>query len=84
LDFIAHPEISSVIVEHLIQTRVPMDMHDVVKAEDTDLKTQVKTATVTVTVDKLESKLGRQATVLAKFQQEMKTALKNDGSVRPS
>jgi hypothetical protein len=31
LGFIAHPEVSSVVVEHLIQTRVPMVMHEDIK-----------------------------------------------------
>jgi hypothetical protein len=29
--FIAHPEVSSVVVEHLIQTSVPMTMHQYLK-----------------------------------------------------
>jgi hypothetical protein len=33
LGFIAHPEVSSVVVEHLIQTRVPMAMHETLKTE---------------------------------------------------
>jgi hypothetical protein len=31
LGFIAHPEVSSVVVEHLLQTSVPMAMHEVLK-----------------------------------------------------
>jgi hypothetical protein len=30
---IAHPEVSSVVVEHLLQTRVSMAMHEVLKME---------------------------------------------------
>jgi hypothetical protein len=74
LDFIAHPEVSSVVVEHYIQTRVPMDMHYVVKAEVKDLKVQVNTSMAMV--DTLESRVGRQTTDISKPQQEMKMALK--------
>jgi hypothetical protein len=74
LDFIAHPEVCSVVVEHYIQTRVPMAMHYVVKADAKDLKVQVKTSIATV--KKLELKLGRQTNDIAKLQQEMKMALK--------
>jgi predicted transcriptional regulator len=49
-------------------------MHDIVKAEVKYLKAQVNTSMATV--DKLDSKLGRKATAIAKLQQEMKTALK--------
>jgi hypothetical protein len=56
LDFIAHPQVSSMVVEHLIQTRVSMAMHNAVKVEVKYLKAQVKTATATA--EKLESKLG--------------------------
>jgi hypothetical protein len=38
LDFIVHPEVSSVVVEHLIQTRVLMVMHEDLKAEMSGLK----------------------------------------------
>jgi hypothetical protein len=45
LDFIAHPEVSSVVVEHLIQNSVPMAMHEDLKAEMSGLKASVKAAT---------------------------------------
>jgi hypothetical protein len=63
LDFTAHPEVSSVVVEHLIQTRVPMSLHNAVKLEVNDLATKVKSANITV--DKLESTLGQQTTYIA-------------------
>jgi hypothetical protein len=34
LEFIAHPEIGAVIVEHLIKTRTPMTMHSSLKSEN--------------------------------------------------
>jgi hypothetical protein len=74
LGFTAHPEVSSVVVAHLIQTRVPMAIHNAATFEVKDLATKVKTASAIL--DKLESKLGRQATYVAKLQQEIKTALK--------
>jgi hypothetical protein len=48
LDFIAHPEVSSVVVEHLIQTRVPMNMHQDLKDEIVGLTFIVKAATTLV------------------------------------
>jgi hypothetical protein len=66
LEFIAHPEVSSVVVEHLIQTRVPMAMQNAVKAEVKYLTTKVKTATALV--EKLDSKLGQQATNIVKLR----------------
>jgi hypothetical protein len=75
LGFTAHPEVSSVVVEHLIQTRVSMAMHNAGKLEVKDLATKIKTASAKI--DKLESKLGRHATDIAKLQQERKTPLKN-------
>jgi outer membrane murein-binding lipoprotein Lpp len=51
-----------------------MVMHNVATFEVNDLSTKVKAASATV--EKLESKLGRQATDIAKLQQDMKTALK--------
>jgi hypothetical protein len=58
LDFIARPEVRSVVVEHLIQTRVPMTMHQALKDEMAGLKSSVKAATTLV--KKLESKISRQ------------------------
>jgi hypothetical protein len=48
LGFIAHPEVSSVVVEHLIQTRVPMAMHEALKTEMFGLKAIVKASVATV------------------------------------
>jgi hypothetical protein len=31
--FIAHPEVSSVLVDHLIQTRVPMNIHEALQTD---------------------------------------------------
>jgi hypothetical protein len=47
-DFIFHTEVSSVVVGHLIQTRVPMAMHESLKAELTSMKSSVKTQAATV------------------------------------
>jgi hypothetical protein len=44
LDFIAHPEVISVVVDHLLQTRVPMAMHEYLKAEMVGVKASVKAA----------------------------------------
>jgi hypothetical protein len=74
LDFIAHPEVSSVVVEHLIQTRVPMAMHEALKSEMVAVKASAKASASTV--EKMESKLARQTTDIAKLQQDMRTALK--------
>jgi hypothetical protein len=75
LGFIAHPEVSSVVVEHLIQTRVPMAVHKALKTEMVGLKASVKASVSTV--KKLESRMARQATDFSKPQQDVKTALKN-------
>jgi hypothetical protein len=48
LGFIAHPEVSSVVVQHLIQRRVPMTMHEALKMEMFGLKARVKVSLVTV------------------------------------
>jgi hypothetical protein len=45
LDVIAHAELGVVVVEHLIQTRVPMAMHYTLKQEVKDLKFQNKSLT---------------------------------------
>jgi hypothetical protein len=74
LGFIAHPEVSSVVVEHLIQTRVPMAMHEVLKNEMVGLKASVKASVSTV--EKFESRMARQVTEFANLQQDFKIALK--------
>jgi hypothetical protein len=58
LGFIAHPEVSSVVVEHLIQTRVPMAMHEALTTDMVGLKASVKAAVSKV--EKLESRMARQ------------------------
>jgi hypothetical protein len=75
LGFIAHPVVSSVVVEHLIQTRVPMAMYEVLKTEMIGIKASVKTSVTTV--EKPESRMARQATEITKLQQDVKVALKN-------
>jgi hypothetical protein len=62
-------------VEHLIQTRVPMDMHETLKTDMIGLKASVKAPVNTV--ERLESRMARQATEFAKLQQDVKVALKN-------
>jgi hypothetical protein len=52
LGFTAHPEVSSVVVDHLIHAHVPMAMHNAAILEVKDLATKVKTASATV--NKLE------------------------------
>jgi hypothetical protein len=69
-DFIAHPEVSSVVVEHLIQTRVPMNMHQALKDEMSGVKSSVKAATTLV--ETLESKLSRQAENIVILLQDVK------------
>jgi hypothetical protein len=55
LGFMAHPEVSSVVVEHLIQTCVPMTMHETLKMETIGVKASAKASETTV--EKLESDL---------------------------
>jgi hypothetical protein len=74
LDVTAHPEVSSVVVEHLIQTRVPMTMHQDFKDEMVGLKSSVKTDTTLV--KKLESKMSRQAENIVKLLQYVKVLKK--------
>jgi hypothetical protein len=62
-------------VEHLIQTCVPMAMHEDLKTEMSGLKASVK-ASVT-TVEELDSRMACQATEFAKLQQDAKVVLKN-------
>jgi hypothetical protein len=70
----AHPEVSAVVVEHLIQTRVPMAMNEALKQEVNDLKFQNKS--LTEVSEKLESSMGQQGSDTQKLQQNMKDALK--------
>jgi hypothetical protein len=55
LEFISHPEIGAVIVEPLIKTRTPMNMHSSLKSENVDLRSQI---TVTSNYERLESHMG--------------------------
>jgi hypothetical protein len=57
IEFIAHPEIGAVIVEHLVKTRTPMTMHSSLKSENVELRSQIKA--LTSNYEKLESRLGR-------------------------
>jgi hypothetical protein len=52
LNFIAHPEVSYVVVEYLIQARVPMAMHESLKKDAEPTKASVKAQTGVV--EKLE------------------------------
>jgi hypothetical protein len=74
LNFIAHPEVSSVVVEHLIQTRVPMAMHESLKKDLESMKASVKAQTSVV--EKLESKMGRRNESILKLQQEIRGTVK--------
>jgi hypothetical protein len=74
LNFIAHPEVSYVVVEHLIQTRVPMAMHESLKKDLELMKASVKSQTGVV--NKLESKMGRHDESILKLQQEMRGTVK--------
>jgi hypothetical protein len=74
LNFIAHPEVSSVVVEHLIQTRVPMAMHESLKKDWESMKASVKAHTSVA--EKMESKMGRQNESILKLQQEMRGTVK--------
>jgi hypothetical protein len=62
------------VVEHVIQTRMPMAMHEDLKAEMSGPKASVKAATNLV--EKLESKVGRQGENIVKLQQEVKALKK--------
>jgi hypothetical protein len=74
LDFIAHPEVSAMVVEHLIQTRVPMAMHEAFKQDVKDVKFQNKS--LTEALEKLGYRMGKQGSDIQKLQQYMKVALK--------
>jgi hypothetical protein len=56
LEFITHPEIGAVIVEHLIKTRTPMTMQSSLKSENVELRSQIKV--LTSNYEKRESSLG--------------------------
>jgi hypothetical protein len=60
LDVSAHREVSSVVMEHLIQTQVPVVMHESFKKELTSIKSSVKTQAATV--ENFESKSGMETT----------------------
>jgi hypothetical protein len=66
LEFITHPEIGAVIVEHLINTRTPMPMHSSLKSENAELRLQIKA--LTSNYEKLESRLGRNENVIKKLK----------------
>jgi hypothetical protein len=74
LNFFAHPEVCSVVVEHLIQTKVPMDMHAYLKKDLESTKASVKAQTGVF--EKLESKMGSQNESILKLQQEMRSTVK--------
>jgi hypothetical protein len=74
LNFIAHPKVSSVVVEHLIQTRVTMAMYESLKKDLESMKASVKAQTGVV--EKLESKMGRHNESILKLQQEMRGTVK--------
>jgi hypothetical protein len=68
--FIAHPEVSSLMVEHLTQTRVPLGMHEALKTEMIGLKAKVKASVITANPNS-------QATEFAKLQQDVRVAIKS-------
>jgi hypothetical protein len=68
LEFISHPEIEAVVLEHLIKTRTPMSMHAAPKAENVELKAHMKT--LSSNLDKLESRVGRQENDVKKLKEK--------------
>jgi hypothetical protein len=66
-NFIAHRDVSSVVVEHFIHTRVPMAMHESLKKDLESMVASVKAQTTVV--EKMESKMGRQHESILKLQQ---------------
>jgi hypothetical protein len=66
LEFIAHPEIGAVIVEHLIKTRTIITMHSSLKSENVELISQIKL--LTSNYEKLESRLGRHENDIKKLK----------------
>jgi hypothetical protein len=71
---IAYPEVSSVVVEHLIQSRVPMTMYEALKTDMSGFKSSAKVSTTSV--EKLESKMAHQAESIIKLHQDGKVSLK--------
>jgi hypothetical protein len=57
MNFVNHQEISAVIVEHLIKTRVPLEHHQKLKDEVDMFRSTVKA--FTSSMDKMESRIGR-------------------------
>jgi hypothetical protein len=57
MNFGNHPEISAVIVEHLIKTRVPLEHHHKLKNEVGMCRSTVKA--FTSSMDKMESRMGQ-------------------------
>jgi hypothetical protein len=74
LDVIFHLDVSSIVVEHLIQTRVPMELHKYLKEEMVGVKASVKASTTLV--KKLEFKMARQAESIVKLLQDVKVLKK--------
>jgi hypothetical protein len=68
LEFISHPEIRAVAVEHLIKTRTPMSMHVALKAENVELKAHMKT--MSSNLDKLESRVRRHENDVKKLREK--------------
>jgi hypothetical protein len=68
LEFISHPEIGDVVVEHLIKTRTPMSMHAVLNAENVELKAHMKT--LSSNLDKMESRVRRQENDIKKLKEK--------------
>jgi hypothetical protein len=75
LGCIAHPEVSSVVVEHLLQTLQSMAINEAPKNEIIGVNASAKTSATMV--ETLESKMARQALDIATLQQDVKVALKN-------
>jgi hypothetical protein len=63
-----------VVVDHLIQTRVPIAMHESLEKDLESMKVSVKAHTDVV--EKLESNMGRQNEIILKMQQEMRVTVK--------
>jgi hypothetical protein len=57
MNFVNHPEMLAVIVEHLIKTRVQMEHHHKLKDEFEMCRSTVKV--FTSSMDKMESRMGR-------------------------
>jgi hypothetical protein len=74
LDFIAHPDVSYMLMENLIQTRVPMAIHESLRKCVASMGGSVKNQAGVV--EKLESKMGRQNESILNLQQEMCVTVK--------